>query len=110
MLKIHGIPRLAIGFLDVVNPSISITRSKHDYWEPSWSEISYTEKEDFCCDCTAKGWKTLSYMYAGKWHDAVFEHGTGEEAYNYFIAHVNDINSDEVNEETLKIWKRKRVN
>jgi hypothetical protein len=102
------LPRLAIGFLDLVNPSISITRSKHDYWEPRWKGIDYTEREDISCSGTAKDWKKLSYPFAGEWRDAVFEKDNGEEAYNYYLAHVNDDDVVAMKKETLRLWKLKR--
>ena len=92
-------PSVALRFLDIVNPSISITRSKHDYWESSWSDLNYSQ-DPADMDIDPEDWEEEGLGY---WHDAVDGQNRWA-AYNYFIQHEEDEDFEAVKKKTLELW------
>jgi hypothetical protein len=93
------LPDRAIEFLELVDPTISITAGKHDYWETTfntlasraYSGLSQTEAE---IEVRPEDWK--AYRGGGVWHDVVNEED-GWAAYDRFLAGGSD-------EEVLALW------
>lgn len=101
-------PRHAIAFLDLVNPTISYTMQKHDRQEKAWDELGWSGKESKYVS-NDDNWEEQTSK-AGSWHNAVFEEAEhGKEAYRYFYQHRNDADQFDVHETTMDIWNGTHV-
>lgn len=85
------LPLQAAEFLDLLKPSTSRTRSKHDYVTVHWGDEvdwDYSESEP---RCSADTWEKEGL---DEWNDEVGEED-GWAAYRYFLAHYGDPDRDE---------------
>ena len=83
----EDIPNRAIEFLELVNPRISITAAKHDYWETSFKGLASAaydglDEDDASVDIDPADWEKEG---SGHWHDAV-DGDLGWDAYRHFLA------------------------
>jgi hypothetical protein len=100
----EDIPDMAIEFLELVDPDISITASKHDYWETSWGDfhtkayagVDETQAEE---EIAPVDWREEGQ---GVWHDAVEEEGW--EAYEFFVANHDTLDEATLHKQTLTLW------
>ena len=83
----ESMPRHALAFLDIVEPSIDVKLQEHQYEEVSWSDLAYRTKPcDFMDD--EEDWEEVG---DGRWHSAVFHtEACYAKAYRYFYAHRDD--------------------
>ncbi len=95
------LPRAAIDFLDIVDPTIFVTRSKHDEWECDWSKLDYTEELAYR-EVAPEDWKEKGG--GGYWSDAVFYLHT-DTAYRYYLVHRDDEDQEAMKEATRKLFE-----
>jgi len=81
------IPKVALEFLELVNPSIEVSLSKHDSVEVSFRDLGCTAKtiDDEKDDYAPSEWESKGDCY--DWNQAVFddEHRNGRAAWQFYL-------------------------
>lgn len=94
----EALPVLAIEFLNLVNPRISITRSKHDYWQPYWHELVCKEMPSEV-EMAPEEWKEEG---SGYWYEKVF-YSDLEDGWEYFLHHQTEEDQETMHKEVLRL-------
>ena len=85
-------PKVAIEFLELVNPTITVSLSKHDYTDISFRGLDYDEKEivDKYADRDYPPADWEEEGMASQWCQAVFGKPGGKAAWGYYLACLAD--------------------